>query len=104
MFGTCSRMRRVGSRRFGTRCRAFGASCPRRGPAPESRAGAYFRPRPPVSAPCVNQLLLGDNLAILRQLPDASVDLVYLDPPFFSNRTYEVIWGDAGERRSFEDR
>ncbi len=52
----------------------------------------------------MNQLLLGDNLAILRQLPEASVDLVYLDPPFFSNRTYEVIWGDAGERRSFEDR
>jgi DNA modification methylase len=29
---------------------------------------------------------------------------VYLDPPFFSNRTYEVIWGDKGEVRSFEDR
>lgn len=32
------------------------------------------------------------------------VDLIYLDPPFFSNRTYEVIWGDTGEVRSFEDR
>jgi DNA modification methylase len=32
------------------------------------------------------------------------VDLIYLDPPFFSNRTYEVIWGDDGEKRSFEDR
>jgi hypothetical protein len=30
--------------------------------------------------------------------------LIYLDPPFFSNRTYEVIWGDDGEKRSFEDR
>jgi DNA modification methylase len=33
-----------------------------------------------------------------------SVDLVYLAPPFFSNRNYEVIWGDAGEVRSFQDR
>lgn len=32
------------------------------------------------------------------------VDLIYLDPPFFSNRYYEVIWGDEAEVRSFEDR
>jgi DNA modification methylase len=32
------------------------------------------------------------------------IDLVYLDPPFFSNRNYEVIWGDEGEIRSFQDR
>jgi hypothetical protein len=25
-----------------------------------------------------------------------SVDLIYLDPPVFSNQHYEVIWGDAG--------
>ncbi len=37
-------------------------------------------------------------------LPDEFVDLVYLDPPFFSNRRYEVIWGDEAEVRSFEDR
>ena len=52
----------------------------------------------------VNQLYLGDNLEILRALDSESVDLIYLDPPFFSNRTYEVIWGDKGEVRSFEDR
>ncbi|MEY4934108.1 MAG: hypothetical protein RIS64_467 [Bacteroidota bacterium] len=51
-----------------------------------------------------NQLILGDNLEILKALPSESVDLVYLDPPFFSNRNYEVIWGDAGEIRSFQDR
>lgn len=45
-----------------------------------------------------------DNLATLGQLPDECVDLVYLDPPFFSNRFYEVIWGDEAEVRSFEDR
>lgn len=37
-------------------------------------------------------------------MPDECVDLVYLDPPFFSNRKYEVIWGDEAEVRSFEDR
>ena len=52
----------------------------------------------------VNKLILGDNLEILKQLESETVDLIYLDPPFFSNRTYEVIWGDSGEVRSFEDR
>lgn len=37
-------------------------------------------------------------------MPSESVDLVYLDPPFFSNRNYEVIWGDEAEVRSFLDR
>ncbi len=52
----------------------------------------------------MNQLILGDNLEILKTLPANSVDLIYLDPPFFSNRNYEVIWGDSGEIRSFQDR
>jgi DNA modification methylase len=51
-----------------------------------------------------NRLILGDNLHILKTLEEESVDLIYLDPPFFSNRNYEVIWGDANEMRSFEDR
>ena len=29
-----------------------------------------------------NQIYFGDNLAVLRSLPDASVDLIYIDPPF----------------------
>lgn len=45
-----------------------------------------------------------DNLPRLAQLPAESIDLIYLDPPFFSNRHYEVIWGDEAEVRSFEDR
>jgi DNA modification methylase len=52
----------------------------------------------------MNQLIRGDNLAILKQLDANSMDLIYLDPPFFSNRNYEVIWGDAGEICSFQDR
>jgi DNA modification methylase len=45
-----------------------------------------------------------DNLAALGRFPTECIDLVYLDPPFFSNRSYEVIWGDEAEVRSFEDR
>jgi DNA modification methylase len=52
----------------------------------------------------VNRLILGDNLEILQTMDSETVDLIYLDPPFFSNRNYEVIWGDEGEVRSFRDR
>lgn len=52
----------------------------------------------------INKLILGDNLEILRGIESETIDLIYLDPPFFSNRNYEVIWGDKGEVRSFEDR
>ena len=50
-----------------------------------------------------HQLYLGDNLYVLRQLPTESIDLIYIDPPFFSNRTYTQIWGDDNEVRSFTD-
>jgi len=46
----------------------------------------------------------GDNLQKLRELPDECVDLIYIDPPFNSNRNYEVFWGDAKEKRAFDDR
>ena len=49
-------------------------------------------------------LYCDDNLHRLAQFPDECIDLIYLDPPFFSNRHYEVIWGDEAEIRSFEDR
>ncbi|MDR0348620.1 MAG: site-specific DNA-methyltransferase [Tannerella sp.] len=52
----------------------------------------------------VNKLILGDNLEVLKKMENETVDLIYLDPPFFSNRNYEVIWGDEGEVRSFQDR
>lgn len=46
----------------------------------------------------------GDNLDHLAKLPDACVDLIYIDPPFNSNRNYEVFWGETKEKRAFEDR
>ena len=50
-----------------------------------------------------NRLVWGDNLHVMRTLPSESVDLIYIDPPFFSNRVYNVIWGDEHEERSFSD-
>ena len=40
-----------------------------------------------------NALYYGDNLAVLREhVADESVDLVYLDPPFNSNASYNVLF------------
>lgn len=50
-----------------------------------------------------NRLFFGDNLHIMRQLPSESIDLIYIDPPFFSGRNYNVIFGDKNEVRSFSD-
>jgi site-specific DNA-methyltransferase (adenine-specific) len=46
----------------------------------------------------------GDNLDQLAKLATESIDLIYIDPPFNSNRNYEVFWGEAKEKRAFEDR
>ena len=50
-----------------------------------------------------NRLIWGDNLHVMRQIPNNSIDLIYIDPPFFSGRQYNVIWGDNNELRSFLD-
>lgn len=46
----------------------------------------------------------GDNLEQLKKFPAECVDLIYIDPPFNSNRNYEVFWGETREKRAFEDR
>lgn len=46
----------------------------------------------------------GDNLDELSRLPVSCVDLIYIDPPFNSNRNSEVFWYENGEMRSFDDR
>jgi DNA modification methylase len=51
----------------------------------------------------MNRLLFGDNLPWLRNreiFPDASVDLVYLDPPFNSNADYNVLFREASGEAS----
>ena len=50
-----------------------------------------------------NRLIWGDNLHVMRQLPSRGIDLIYIDPPFFSGRQYNMLWGDNNELRSFED-
>ncbi len=57
-----------------------------------------------------NSLYYGDNLTVLREhVPDESVDLVYLDPPFNSNASYNVLFREkTGEEspaqiRAFAD-
>lgn len=59
-----------------------------------------------------NKLFYGDNLEVLRQsVASESVDLVYLDPPFNSNRNYNVLFGrnqthsadDAAQIQAFGD-
>lgn len=48
-----------------------------------------------------NTLYYGDNLSILRSyIASESVDLVYLDPPFNSNRTYNVLFKDESGQDS----
>jgi site-specific DNA-methyltransferase (adenine-specific) len=48
-----------------------------------------------------NTLFYGDNLNILREyIPDESVDLIYLDPPFNSNRNYNVLFKDESGSES----
>lgn len=57
-----------------------------------------------------NLMFYGDNLGVMRQwLPDESVDLIYLDPPFNSDRSYNVLFrqqsGDEGRAqiKAFDD-
>ena len=57
-----------------------------------------------------NKLYFGDNLNILRDcVADASVDLIYLDPPFNSNANYNVLFKEksgeesAAQITAFED-
>ena len=57
-----------------------------------------------------NHLFYGDNLDVLRQhISSESVDLVYLDPPFNSNATYNVLFAEhtgekaASQIQAFED-
>ena len=51
--------------------------------------------------PPTNKLYFGDNLDILREnVADESVDLIYLDPPFNSNATYNVLFRERSGKES----
>jgi len=46
----------------------------------------------------------GDCLGVLNRIPSASVDLVYLDPPFFTQRRQKLTTRDRSREFSFDDR
>jgi len=62
---------------------------------------AKSAPKPAVDTEII---YCGNNLDKLPELPDRCADLIYIDPPFNSNRNYEVFWGESKEKRAFEDR
>jgi len=52
----------------------------------------------------MNKIYFGDNLDIMRKyIKDESVDLIYLDPPFNSNRAYNIIYGKEEQFKVFDD-
>jgi DNA modification methylase len=56
---------------------------------------------PPQAIPAPNKLYYGDNLAVLRDyIPDQSIDLIYLDPPFNSRQDYNVLFAEKDGARS----
>jgi adenine specific DNA methylase Mod len=61
----------------------------------------------PVASPAylsLQTIYCGDNEKKLLDMPSGCIDLIYIDPPFNSNRNYEVFWGETKEKRAFEDR
>ena len=52
----------------------------------------------------MNQIFLGDCLKVLKNIPDASVDMVYLDPPFFTQRDHVLNTRDGEKFYNFSDR
>jgi DNA modification methylase len=78
--------------------------------------GGYAHLYPPIKLPTqrldtisfgnhgeANKLYWGDNLHVMRTLPSESIDLIYIDPPFFSGRNYNMIFQDKNEVLTFED-
>ena len=56
---------------------------------------------PPITNHDKNKLYYGDNLEVLRDyIPDQSVDLIYLDPPFNSRQDYNVLFAEKDGTRS----
>jgi len=53
-----------------------------------------------------NLILYGDNLTWMKKIPDECIELIYLDPPFKSNKAYNIIYDsdiDKSQVRAFDD-
>ena len=59
---------------------------------------ANFQPSGSAQHPQANSLYYGDCLNVLQQWPSECVDLIYLDPPFNSNRDYNLIFKDREKK------
>ena len=77
---------------------------------PKNQKAAALSRTPPRASSLLDTRVIncGDNLEQLAKLPDACVDLIYIDPPFNSNRHYGPCrtvhhWGETKEKRAFED-
>ena len=74
--------------------------------SPGRRPPTYSKPPAPQIS--TGLIYCGDCLSILkdaRRFPDGSVDLIYLDPPFFSKKDYENIWiKDKATKLKFRDK
>jgi DNA modification methylase len=78
----------------------------------DARATIASALAPPIGRPSslldTRVIYCGDCLEQLKKFPERCIDLIYIDPPFNSNRTVEergeVFWGETKEKRAFEDR
>ncbi|MGI5065765.1 DNA methyltransferase [Treponema putidum] len=52
----------------------------------------------------LNTVIFGDSCEELKKIPDSSVNLVYLDPPFFSQKEHELSSRSEGKVYSFDDK
>ena len=70
----------------------------------DSTLGPRPVPRPTARPQIANRTIFtGDNLPVLRRMDDASIDLIYLDPPFNSNRDYAAPIGSEAAGAAFRD-
>ena len=50
-----------------------------------------------------SEVILGDSLDTMKRIEGSSIDLVYLDPPFFTNRHHTAVTRDRTKKFSFSD-
>jgi len=53
--------------------------------------------------PKLNTIYCGDNSKVLKYFPNRCIDLIYIDPPFFSGRNYDLVFGDKYAIRAYTD-
>ena len=77
-------------------------------PSPRQKRLFSHQPPPSSDPPVMGKIILADNLPVLREMPEGSVDLIYIDPPFNTGRTQKrtrirtVHDEEGGDRVGFE--